>query len=99
VTGTSPKYQQANSSDTAEVGIDEIRIEITSPKQSDPPASVVTLAGTVNDLSISKVMITMFGALFSADIIQGQFSHPIPLSPGENIITVQSLKLKVSPSV
>jgi uncharacterized repeat protein (TIGR01451 family) len=92
VAGVSPGNQQAGSSATAVVVIEEIRVEITSPKESGTPDSVVTLAGSINDPSISKVVVDVNGISFSTVVIGGQFSCLVNLSPGENIITVTAVK-------
>jgi hypothetical protein len=91
--GTGPDGQEANARATATINVIDIVVKITSLIPDEEYGRNITVAGTVNDPSITKGILTLNGSPRDITIANGQFSVAVELEDGENKITVTVTKV------
>lgn len=88
ISGTGEGNRKAVDSAAVTVNIRNIMVEITSLQESQTVMRDITVAGTVNDLSITQATITVNGASRSIPVVNGNFNTSVSLANGVNTITV-----------
>jgi hypothetical protein len=90
--GTGPDGQPADARATDTIDVIDIVVKITSLIPDEKYGRNITVAGTVNDPSITRGVLTLNGSPQDIAIVKGQFSVAIELEDGENEITVTVTK-------
>ena len=88
VSGTAEGNRNAADTAAVTVNIRNIVVEITSLQESQTVTREITIAGTVNDPSVTKAVISVNGVTANLPVTGGTFSTLVTLSDGVNIITV-----------
>ena len=86
--GTGEENRNAKGSAEATVSVLKIIVEITSLEESQTVGRNVTVAGSVNDPSITQAIILVNSNPTSISVVNGAFSVDVALVDGNNIITV-----------
>jgi predicted small lipoprotein YifL len=92
VSGTGPNGQEATARATAVINVIDIAVKITSLVPDEKYGRNITVAGTVNDPSITQAVLTLNGTPRNITVDSGQFSTMVELEDGENKITVTVTK-------
>jgi hypothetical protein len=92
VSGKGPDKKPVNKSVLTQITITTLTIQITSPNANTVVSEVVTLAGTVNDPSVTRVIVNHNGVQTSVGVVNGSFSTTITLMSGVNVITVTATR-------
>ncbi len=92
VTGKSTDNQTAQSSVSTRINITPLTVLITSPGPNTQLTANMTLAGTVNDPSITEVTVSQNGNTRTLRVANGNYSTSITLVPGTNTIIVTATK-------
>jgi hypothetical protein len=88
ISGTGEGNRKAVDAAAVTVNIRNIMVEITSLQESQTVMRDITVAGTVNDLSITQATITVNGASRLIPVVKGNFNTSVSLADGVNVITV-----------
>ena len=80
--------RQATASAAVTVNVLNIIVEITSLEESQTVTRDITVAGTVNDPSITQATIALSGIPVSVPVVNGAFTTMVSLAEGVNIIVV-----------
>ncbi len=92
VSGTGPNSEIATASADASVSVIEIIVKFTSLQEGSIVTRTISIAGTVNDPSITQATITVNGQSSGMDVIDGNFNTSVELADGSNTITVTVTK-------
>jgi hypothetical protein len=92
VSGTGPDGQEVTARATAAINVIDIVVKITSLLPDEKYGRNITVAGTVNDPSITRAVLTLNGSPRNITVVGGQFSAGVELQDGENVITVTITK-------
>jgi hypothetical protein len=92
ISGKSPDNKTVSKSVLTQIVVTTLMIQITSPNANTVVTEVITLAGTVNDPSVTQVTINQNGAVSVLSAANGSFSTSITLMSGVNIITVTATR-------
>ncbi len=92
VSGTSPNGEIVTASANATVSVVEIIVKFTSLQEGAVVTRTISIAGTVNDPSITQATITVNGQSSGMDVIDGNFNASVELADGTNTITVTVTK-------
>jgi hypothetical protein len=94
--GTGPDGQEAHARASATISVIDIVVKITSLIPDEKYGRNITVAGTVNDPSITRGVLTLNGSPRDITIANGQFSVAVVLEDGENEITVTVTKAGIT---
>jgi hypothetical protein len=92
VSGKGPEKKSVSNSVLNRITITPLTVQITSPNENTLFSGTITLAGTVNDPSITKVTVDHNGVLSSVSVVNGSFNSVFTLVSGTNTITVTATK-------
>lgn len=102
VSGKDPNNQPAQATVSTRINITPLTVVITSPGPNTQLTANITLAGTVNDPTITQVTVNQNGSTSTVRVVNGNFSTTITLVMGTNTITVTATKaggISVSTSI
>jgi uncharacterized repeat protein (TIGR01451 family) len=102
VSGKDPNNQPAQATVSTRINITPLTVLITSPGPNTQLTANITLAGTVNDPTITQVTVNQNGSTSTVRVVNGNFSTTITLVMGTNTITVTATKaggISVSTSI
>jgi hypothetical protein len=86
--------QDATAITLTRINIAVLTVNITSPNANTPVSSSMTLAGNVNDPSVTNVIIDINGTQTKIPVINGSFSTTVTLTGGVNTITVTAVNAR-----
>ena len=90
--GKAPGNQSVVASGSVTVNVTDIVVAITSLQNDTIVGSNITVAGTVNDPSITQVVLIFDGSPINLSVVNGTFSTTLQLTSGSNVITVTVTK-------
>jgi hypothetical protein len=90
--GKGPDNKVVNKTVLTQITVTTLMIQITSPNANSVVKEVITLAGIVNDTSISEVMVNHNGVISRVSAPNGSFSTTITLMSGANKIIVTATR-------
>ncbi len=86
--GTGDGNRNAADAAVVSIAIRDIVVEVTSLQESQTVTREITVAGTVNDPSISQATVTLNGNPISVPVVNGSFTTVVSLANGVNVIIV-----------
>jgi hypothetical protein len=90
--GKGPGNQSAVASGAVTINITDIIVQITNLQNDTLVERNITVAGTVNDPSITQAVLTLNGANMNIAVVNGRFSSTLELAIGNNDIVVTVTK-------
>jgi hypothetical protein len=88
IKGTGEGNRSAIGSATATVNVLSLVVKITSLTESQTVAREITVAGTVNDPTVTQAIISINGKSVNMPVVNGNFSMNVSLANGVNVIVV-----------
>jgi hypothetical protein len=92
VSGKSPDNKTFSKSVLTQIIVTTLMIQITSPNANTVVTEVITLAGTVNDPSLTQVTLNHNGTVTVLSVVNGNFNTSLAMKSGPNVITITATR-------